>query len=31
LRGPQDSIPIMLAEYRKRRDFVVSACAPFPA
>ena len=23
LRGPQDSIPIMLAEYRKRRDFVV--------
>ena len=31
LRGPQDSIPIMLAEYRKRRDFVVSACAPFRA
>ena len=24
LRGPQDSIPVMLAEYRKRRDFVVS-------
>ena len=23
LRGPQESIPIMLAEYRKRRDFVV--------
>jgi aspartate aminotransferase len=23
LTGPQDSIPIMLAEYRKRRDFVV--------
>jgi aspartate aminotransferase len=23
LRGPQDSIPVMLAEYRKRRDFVV--------
>jgi aspartate aminotransferase len=23
LRGPQDSIGIMLAEYRKRRDFVV--------
>ena len=23
LRGPQDSIPLMLAEYRKRRDFVV--------
>src|SRR5665213_3562377 len=23
LRGSQDSIPIMLAEYRKRRDFVV--------
>jgi aspartate aminotransferase len=23
LRGPQDSIPIMLAEYKRRRDFVV--------
>ena len=23
LRGPQDSIPVMLAEYRKRRDYVV--------
>jgi aspartate aminotransferase len=23
LSGPQDSIPVMLAEYRKRRDFVV--------
>ena len=32
LRGPQDSIPIMLAEYRKRRDFVVQfACALFRA
>jgi aspartate aminotransferase len=24
LRGPQDSIPVMLAEYRKRRDFVIN-------
>lgn len=23
MRGPQDSIPIMLAEYRKRRDYVI--------
>jgi aspartate aminotransferase len=23
LRGPQDSVPLMLAEYRKRRDFVI--------
>jgi aspartate aminotransferase len=23
LRGPQDSIPVMLAEYRKRRDYVI--------
>ncbi len=24
LRGPQDSVPTMLAEYRKRRDYVVA-------
>jgi aspartate aminotransferase len=30
LRGPQDSIPIMLAEYRKRRDFVVSRLRRIP-
>ena len=24
LRGPQDSVPLMLAEYRRRRDFVVA-------
>jgi aspartate aminotransferase len=23
MRGPQDSIPVMLAEYRRRRDFVI--------
>jgi aspartate aminotransferase len=23
MRGPQDSAPVMLAEYRKRRDFVI--------
>ena len=27
LRGPQESVGIMLAEYRKRRDFVVGAAA----
>ena len=27
LRGPQDSVGAMLAEYRKRRDFVVAAAA----
>ena len=27
LRGPQDSVAMMLAEYRKRRDFVVRAAA----
>ena len=31
LRGPQDSIAVMLAEYRKRRDYVVSGCARFRA
>ena len=30
LRGPQDSIPIMLAEYRKRRDFVVQRLRSIP-
>jgi aspartate aminotransferase len=30
LRGSQDSIPIMLAEYRKRRDFVVSRLRRIP-
>jgi aspartate aminotransferase len=30
LRGPQDSIPIMLAEYRKRRDFVVQRLRAIP-
>ena len=24
LNGPQDSVPLMLAEYRKRRDFVIA-------
>ncbi|MFZ0593971.1 MAG: pyridoxal phosphate-dependent aminotransferase [Bryobacteraceae bacterium] len=23
MRGPQDSVPVMLAEYRRRRDFVI--------
>ncbi len=32
MRGPQDSVPQMLAEYRRRRDFVVEpACARSPA
>jgi aspartate aminotransferase len=30
LRGPQDSIPIMLAEYRKRRDYVVKRLRAMP-
>ena len=30
LRGPQDSIPIMLAEYRKRRDYVVRRLRAVP-
>lgn len=30
LRGPQDSIPSMLAEYRKRRDFVVERLRAIP-
>ncbi|SPF36737.1 Aspartate aminotransferase [Candidatus Sulfopaludibacter sp. SbA4] len=30
LRGPQDSVGIMLAEYRKRRDFVVRRLREIP-
>ena len=30
LRGPQDSVPVMLAEYRKRRDFVVARLNAIP-
>jgi len=30
LRGPQDSVTTMLAEYRKRRDFVVSRLRTIP-
>jgi aspartate aminotransferase len=30
LRGPQDSIPVMLAEYRKRRDYVVRRLRAMP-
>ncbi len=30
LTGPQDSIPLMLAEYRKRRDFVVPRLRQIP-
>jgi len=30
LRGPQDSIKIMLAEYRKRRDYVVARLRAIP-
>ncbi len=30
LRGPQDSIGVMLAEYRKRRDYVVSRLRAIP-
>jgi aspartate aminotransferase len=30
LRGPQDSVPQMLAEYRKRRDFIVPRLRRIP-
>ena len=30
LRGPQDSIPVMLAEYRKRRDYVIQRLRAIP-
>jgi aspartate aminotransferase len=30
LSGPQDSVPVMLAEYRKRRDFVVPRLGRIP-
>jgi aspartate aminotransferase len=30
LRGPQDSVPQMLAEYRRRRDFVVPRLRRIP-
>jgi aspartate aminotransferase len=30
MRGPQDSIPEMLAEYRNRRDFVVNRLLQIP-
>ena len=30
LRGPQDSVGVMLAEYRKRRDFVVKRLRTIP-
>jgi aspartate aminotransferase len=30
LRGPQDSVPLMLAEYRRRRDFVVPRLREMP-
>ncbi len=30
LRGPQDSVPVMLAEYRTRRDYVVSRLRGIP-
>jgi aspartate aminotransferase len=30
LRGPQDSVPKMLAEYRRRRDFVISKLRQIP-
>jgi aspartate aminotransferase len=30
LRGPQDSIPVMLAEYRRRRDFVIPRLNAIP-
>ncbi|MBV9222986.1 MAG: pyridoxal phosphate-dependent aminotransferase [Acidobacteriaceae bacterium] len=30
MRGPQDSVPAMLAEYRKRRDFVVGRLQQIP-
>jgi aspartate aminotransferase len=30
LRGPQDSVPVMLAEYRRRRDFVIPRLRQMP-
>jgi aspartate aminotransferase len=30
LRGPQDSVKVMLAEYRKRRDFVIQRLRAIP-
>lgn len=30
LRGPQDSVDVMLAEYRKRRDFVIDRLRQIP-
>jgi aspartate aminotransferase len=30
LRGPQDSVGVMLAEYRKRRDFIVARLRAIP-
>jgi len=30
MRGPQDSVPVMLAEYRRRRDFVVERLRQIP-
>jgi aspartate aminotransferase len=30
MRGPQDSIPVMLAEYRRRRDFVIARLRKIP-
>jgi aspartate aminotransferase len=30
VRGPQNSIPVMLAEYRKRRDFVIDRLRQIP-
>ncbi len=30
MRGPQDSVPAMLAEYRKRRDFVIGRLREIP-
>jgi aspartate aminotransferase len=30
LRGPQDSVPRMLAEYRKRRDYVIARLRAIP-
>jgi aspartate aminotransferase len=30
LKGPQDSVPQMLAEYRKRRDFIVPRLGQIP-
>jgi aspartate aminotransferase len=30
MRGPQDSVPLMLAEYRRRRDFVIARLRRIP-